>query len=196
MRRMPLGCLAIALLAAAFTAPTAAGQPTRMTFGDLIIEGRSFRGSIRERGPWEWEGPVTVRAPGFVMTCDALKLWPTADGGDFERVEADGNIRIEGSYRSADETEWEVDGRADSAEYDKTRQQSVLSGSVTFRAKNRATGRVVSVAAERLTYDVKAERFRFEQGDTPVRMEWQPQPPAEPSGESPAQPEAEKADEG
>jgi lipopolysaccharide export system protein LptA len=118
-------------------------------------------------------------------------------GPRYGEGEAAGNVRIEGRYRSADETEWDVDGRADSAEYDRKTQQGILSGSVTFRAKNRATGRVVSVAAERLTYDVKTECFRFERGDTPVRMEWQePQPPAETRGESPAQPEAEKADEG
>lgn len=199
MRRPALGPLAIALLAAALTAATAAaaGQGARMTFGGLRIEGQSCRIPFRERGPWEWEGPVTVRASGFIMTCDSFKLWPTPDYRDFQRVEAAGDVRIEGRHVAADETKWEINGRADAGEYDKKTQQGVLSGSVTFQAKNTATGAVRSAAAERLIYDVKTECVRFERGDTPVRMEWhQPQPPAEASGESPAQPEAEKAGEG
>jgi lipopolysaccharide export system protein LptA len=199
MRRPGLGHLAIALLAAALTVATAAaaGQTARMTFGDLTIEGQSCQGSFRERGPWEWEGPVTVRASGLTMTCDRFKVWPTPDYRDFERVEAAGDVHIEGRYLTAEETEWEIDGRADAGEYDAKTQQGILTGAVTFRARNTATGAILSAAAERLIYDAKTRGLRFERGDEPVQMEWQaPEPPAEPSGESPDQPEAEKADGG
>ncbi len=199
MRRSALGLLAIAVLAAALAAATAAaaGQATRMTFGDLTIEGESAQGGLRGEGPWEWKGPVTVRASGLTMTCDSFKLWPAANYRDFERVEAAGNVRIEGRYVAEDKTEWKVRGRAKAGSYDGKTQQGVLSGAVWFEAENPATGAVLSASAELLMYDVAKKRFRFERGDAPVRMEWQePRPPAEPSGGSPTQPEAEKAGEG
>ncbi len=124
MRRPALGRLATALLAVALTAAAAAAaQSARMTFGSLTIEGQSWQGGLRGQGPWEWKGPVTVRASGLTMTCDKVfKLWPTPDYRDFERVEASGHIRIDGRYRTADETEWEITGQADAGTYDaKTR---------------------------------------------------------------------------
>jgi hypothetical protein len=42
------------------------------------------------------------------MTCDSLKLWLTPDGRDAERIEASGNIRVQGRYVAADKTEWDI----------------------------------------------------------------------------------------
>ena len=182
---LALGVL-LAMVAGAMTAGLAAApkQTQRMAFRSFTVEGASLQGALQ--GPWEWAGSVTVKGSGLTLTCDTLKMWPTPDGRDVERVEASGNIRIAGRYVASDKTEWEVKGQAESASYERKAGQGVLKGAVSFEARNRATGAVVSAAAEKLTYDVKSRRFRFEGGERPVRMEWQEPEPQAGAGEAPA----------
>jgi lipopolysaccharide export system protein LptA len=145
-----------------------------MSFGGLTIEGQSWQGNFQQQGPWEWKGPVTVSSSGFTLTCDtSFKLWPTADFSDFERVEATGNVTVEGRYVTADNNAWDITGHANSATYDRESQRGTLSGAVVFEATNSVTGAALTAAAEKLTYDAKTQGFSFERGDSPVRMEWQ-----------------------
>jgi len=71
-----------------------------------------------------------------------------------------------------------VVGRADSAVYDSQSAQAVLRGSVDFQATNVVTGAVVSVSADKLTYDAKTLQFSFEKGENQVKAELR-QPPRE-----------------
>lgn len=154
-----------------------AGAPPRQTttFRSFSVEGQSLQGDLG--GPWEWTGKVVVTGSGITLTCDSLKLWLTPDGRDAERIEASGNIRVQGRYVAADKTEWEVNGKAAAASYERKTGQGSLRGEVNFEAKNLATGAMINAAAEKLIYDLKTKRFRFERGEQPVRMEWQePQP--------------------
>jgi len=164
-----------------------------MTFRSFTIEGQSLQGALQ--GPWEWTGSVTARTSSLTMTCDRLRMWLTPDGRDADRVEATGNIRIAGRYITTDRTEWDVDGRADSATYEGKPGRGVLQGSVSFHATNLSTGAVVSAASQKLTYDIKTKRFRFDRGEQPVRMEWQePEPAAKLTGAPADQPQKGGAD--
>ena len=166
----------------------AGGQSPRMTFGGLTIEGQFWEFSVEQQEPWVCKGPVTVTSSGFTLTCEtSFKLWPTANFSDFERVEAAGNVRVEGRYVTADKTSWDIRGRADSASYDRESQGAVLSGAVSFEATNFVTGAVVTAVGEKLTYDATTQRFSFERGKSPVRMEWQ-QPAEEKEGEAAGSP--------
>lgn len=160
-------CFTLALSAIGAYAAETAG----MTFRAFSVEGKSLQGQLA--GPWEWTGGVTVKAEGLTLTCDALKLWPSADGREADRAEASGNVNIEGRYVSAEGVAWSVSGRAASASYERKTGQSVLRGAVSFRATNTKTGAVMSAAAEKLIYNSETKQFRFERGDAPVRMEWQ-----------------------
>ncbi len=179
MKTSALTCALTVLFSLGMMSPraVAGGQAPRMTFGGLTIEGQSWQGNFQEQEPWEWKGPVTVKASGLTMTCDAsFKLWPTADFSDFERVEAAGNVRVEGRYVTSDKTAWEIRGRADSATYHRESQRGTLAGEVHFEARNSVSGAVLTAVGEKLTYDAESQRFSFERGEEPVRMEWQ-QPP-------------------
>jgi len=157
-----------------------AGAPQRQTaaFRTFSVEGQSLQGDLG--GPWEWTGNVVVTGAGLTMTCDTLRLWLTPDGHDAERIEASGNIRVQGRYVAADKTEWDIKGKAAAATYERKSAQGILRGEVSFEAKSLTTGAVVTAAADKLTYDIKTQRFRFERGEQPVRMEWkEPQPAAE-----------------
>jgi len=194
MKKLLALSLLFGLVAGAMTSALAAApkQTQRMAFRSFTVEGTSLQGALQ--GPWEWAGSVTVKGSGLTLTCDSLKMWLTPDGRDVERVEASGNIRIAGRYVASDKTEWEVKGQAESASYERKAGQGILKGSVSFEARNRATGAVVSAAAEKLTYDVKGRRFRFEGGERPVRMEWQEPEPQAGAGEAPAEgPQGESA---
>jgi len=146
-------------------------QPNRVAFRSFIVQGRSLQGPIQ--GPWEWAGSVTVTGYGMTMACDRLKLWPTGDARDFDRAEAAGNIVIRGRYAAADKTEWKVLGKAAAATYQRKAGKGMLRGSVSFEATNAATGAILCVVADKLSYDFRARRFRFERGDQPVRVQWQ-----------------------
>ena len=155
-----------------------------MTFGGLTIQGQSWQGNFQQQGPWEWKGPVTVETSGLTMTCDtSFKLWPTADLSDFERVEAAGNVKVQGRYVTPDKAVWEIRGRAASATYERKSQLGTLAGGVHFEASNPVTGAVLTAVGEKLVYDAKSQRFNFERGQEPVRMEWQ-QPPDKATGPS------------
>jgi lipopolysaccharide export system protein LptA len=164
------------------------GQTSGMAFRTFTVEGRSVQGQLR--GPWEWTGGVTVKGSALTLTADSLKVWPTPDGRDADKVEATGNITVEGQYVAPDKTTWEIAGKAASASYERAAAEGVMRGSVSFRAVNPATGAIVSAVADTMTYNFKTQQFRFERGEKPVRMEWQePAPPAA------AQPEAQKSKE-
>jgi len=166
------------------------GGAAGTAFRAFTVEGETVKADLRGAGPVEWVGKVTVRGAGLVLTADdGLKLWPTADWRDAERVEARGNIIVEGEYVGPDKTRWDINGKAASASYERASGEGVLRGSGTFRAVNRDTGAIVSAAADTMTYNFKTQQFRFERGDKPVRVEWQePTAPA-------AQPEADKSKE-
>ncbi len=194
MKKLLALSLLLGMVSGAMTAALAAApkQTQRMVFRNFAVEGQSVQGALQ--GPWEWAGPVTVKGSGFTLTCDSLKMWLTPDGREAERVEASGNIRIAGRYVAGDKTEWDVKGRAEAASYERKAGQGVLKGSVSFEARNLSTGAVVSAAAEKLTFDVKSKRFRFERGERPVRMEWQEPEPQAGAGEAPAdEPQGESA---
>ncbi len=185
MRRLTILLLLGVTLIVGAVAAALAGQTAGMTFRTFTVEGRSVQGQLR--GPWEWTGGVTVKGANLTLTADSLKLWPTPDGREAERVEATGNIALEGRYVAADHTPWEVSGKATSASYERTSAEGTMRGSVTFRAANAATGAVLSASADKLIYNFKTQQFRFERGDKPVRMEWQepaPPPAAQPAPES------------
>ncbi|MBN1460534.1 MAG: hypothetical protein JXA57_13455 [Armatimonadetes bacterium] len=176
MRVPALTCALTALLSLALTSQgaVAGGQAPRMTVGGLTIEGQSWEFSVEQQEPWVCKGPVTVTSSGFTLTCEtSFKLWPTANFSDFERVEAAGNVRVQGRYVTADKTSWDIKGRADSASYDRDSQRSILVGAVSFEATNSVTGAVVTAVGEKLTYDATTQRFSFERGDSPVLMKWQ-----------------------
>jgi lipopolysaccharide export system protein LptA len=177
MRRLTILLLLGVTLSVGAIAAALAGQTSGMAFRTFTVEGRTVQGQLR--GPWEWTGGVTVKGANLMLTADSLKLWPTPDGREAERVEATGNITVEGRYVAADRTPWEVSGKASSASYQRASAEGTMRGSVTFRAANAATGAVLSASADKLIYNFKTQQFRFERGDKPVRMEWQePAPPA------------------
>jgi len=177
-----------AILAASFAGRTDAGQTAAIRLRSFSVEGQSLQGSIQ--GPWEWTGGVTVSGSGMIVKADTLKLWLTPDGRDAERAEASGNIRIEGEYITSDKTRWEIEGRAERASYEGKARQGVLSGSVSFKAKNQTTGAVLSAGSDKLFYDFETQHFRFERNDAPVRMEWQEPVSASPPTEEIQEPTA------
>ena len=187
MKKLLALSLLFGLVAGAMTSALAAApkQTQRMAFRSFTVEGTSLQGALQ--GPWEWAGSVTVKGSGLTLTCDSLKMWLTPDGRDAERVEASGNIRIAGRYVASDKTEWEVKGQAESGSYERKAGLGILKGAVSFEARNLSTGAVVSAAAEKLTYDLKSKRFRFERGERPVRMEWQEPEPQAGAGEAPVE---------
>ncbi|MFB3883236.1 MAG: hypothetical protein ACE149_18365 [Armatimonadota bacterium] len=189
MRRLT-AVLLLSLITSAVAA--LAGQTSGMAFRTFSVEGGPVKVDLRGTGPVEWVGKVTVKGSGLTLTADdGLKLWPTADWRDAERVEAKGNITVEGEYTAPDKTKWSITGRAASASYDRASADGVMRGSVAFRAVNRDTGAIVSAAADTMTYNFRTQQFRFERGEKPVHMEWQepattpaqaPAPSKEPSG--------------
>jgi len=181
MNRSLTRSAAAIILALTVGSACAGGSSTRnrVAFRTFSVEGQAWGGPIE--GPWEWSGQVTVASADMTLTCDRLKLWPTKDGRDLERAEASGNIAIRGRYTAADGAEWKILGKAAAVTYESKAGQGVLHGSVNFEATNLATRAVLSVEAEKLTYDVKARTFHFSRGTEPVRLEWQePKPPASP----------------
>jgi lipopolysaccharide export system protein LptA len=166
------------LTLAAVAACAFGGQTSGMAFRSFTVEGRTVQGPIR--GPWEWTGGVTVRGSGITVTADSLKLWPSPDGRDADRIEANGNVRVEGRYVQADQS-WEFTGKAAVATYERASSEGVMRGSVTFHATNSVTGAAVSAAADKMIYSFKTRHFRFERGDKPVHMEWQEPAPAAPA---------------
>ncbi len=184
MRKISTCC---ALIAVCLTAAAAAGaaQPAlyQTTFGRFTIEARHFEGSFQNQGPWEWSGQVKVTSADLTMTCDRFKAWFTKDRRNWERVEAAGHISITGRYTAADNTIWQVTGKAEAGTFDAKTGLGVLKGAVDFRARNTTTGAAISAQADQLTYDTKTRRFKFERGEQPVRVEWrQPQPAPEKKG--------------
>jgi lipopolysaccharide export system protein LptA len=173
--RAVLVVLVLALVSSAL-AQTAGRTP----FGKLVVEGKAFEGDLR--GPWEWSKGVIVTAEAMTMTCDTLKAWPAKGGQDFERIEAEGNVRLNGAYTATDKSKWTVKGSAQSAAFDSKAGTAVLRGGVDFRAVSIVSGGVLNVQAEKLVYDQKTGKFRFEpQSGQQVRVEFEePKPAAAP----------------
>ena len=181
MTKIPALMLASALAATCLSAPAASGQQpgTKMAFREAHIISQLVRGPIT--GPWEFSDRVTVSGSGITMTCERLKVWPSSDRRGLARLEAVGNIVVEGSYRAEDKTDWKVLGKAESATYDFATGQGVLLGKVRFQATNAADQTTLSVTADKMIYDAKTASVRFERKDNPVHVEWQepePQPVA------------------
>lgn len=181
MTKIPALMLASALAATCLSAPAASGQQpgTKMAFREAHIISQLVRGPIT--GPWEFSDHVTVSGSGITMTCERLKVWPSSDRRGLARLEAVGNIVVEGSYRAEDKTDWKVLGKAESATYDFATGQGVLLGKVRFQATNAADQTTLSVTADKMIYDAKTASVRFERKDNPVHVEWQepePQPVA------------------
>jgi hypothetical protein len=162
MNRIAVPCLLIiACQTCLASAPGTAGQkPTKMDIGSFTVEGPVWKGPIT--GPWEWDDPVTVRGFGMVMTCKHLKAWPPQKGKEFERVEASGDIRIEGQRRDSNGNLWDLKGTADRLVYDKDSASLALEGPVSIAAVNLTTGSDLSVDAKKLTIDLKNKTFRGE----------------------------------
>ena len=182
--------LFMALAVVGLAAATAGSQerPARMTLGQYVLESERLEGTLQ--GPFELSPKVTVTGAGATITCDRLKVWPTAEGREIERAEAEGNIVVRGQYTASDRTEWRIVGKADSASYERKAGRGVLIGSVDFQAANAATGTTVSVQAHKLTYDFQTRRFQFERGAQPVRVQWQePESQPKPPPASSPQPE-------
>ena len=182
MRRESL-CVLVMILGAVSLAAAAAGKPESagIALDKRSITADRFEGTLGGAG--EWSGNVKLAAADISMTCDRLKIWLTPDQRYVLRAEAEGNIVVRGRYLDADKTEWEVVGKAKSGSYDKDSGQGALQGSVHFAATNLATKAMLSVEADRMTYNVSTRRFRFEGTTRPVRGEWQepasqPQAPA------------------
>jgi lipopolysaccharide export system protein LptA len=131
-----------------------------MKIQDFTVEGR-MKGDWT--GPWESLGPVTVRGEGMVMTCKHLKIWPPVKGKAFERLEASGDIQIEGQRRDSNENLWEIEGSADSLTYDRKSATLVLEGGVRLSAVNRTAEaedeRVLE--AEKLTLNLEKKTFEL-----------------------------------
>jgi len=172
MRRELVLVLTIALLAGGALPCVLAGQsaPAGGPFRGGTIEGEC-RGPIE--GPWEWPKGAKITTADLTMTCDRLKVWFAKDARTWERVEATGHIVANGRYTAASKEQWKVFARADSATYNAQTGEGVLKGSVDFRANNLTTGAAISVAADKLTYDVRTRQFRFERGEGQVKAEWQ-----------------------
>jgi lipopolysaccharide export system protein LptA len=185
MRRRLVQVLAIAVLAGTALTHVLAGQsaPAGAPFPGGTIEGE-FSGPIQ--GPWEWSKGAKITTADLTMTCDRLKVWLTKDGRGWDRVEATGHIVANGRYTAANKDQWKVFGRAESGTYGSQTGQGVLKGSVDFRASNLTTGAIISVSADKLTYDVKTRQFRFDKGGSQVKMEWQ-QPVQEEKAAAPPQ---------
>lgn len=161
--------LTVALLAMAATADAQTVGTT--SFGKFVVEG-VFEWDPKG-GLLEWSKGAIVTADGMTMTCDHLRAWLARSGPDFERIEAEGNVRMSGTYTAADKTKWEVKGSARSATFDSKAGSAVLRGDVDFRAVN-ATGGKVGVQADKLIYDQKTQKFRFERSsETRPRVEFE-----------------------
>ncbi len=164
--------------AALLAAQVKPASPGAARFGRYTIEAKHLEGTMT--GPWEFSNDVTVTGPEVTVTCDRLQIWPPSKAGvDFERAEASGHVVVRARYLASDRTEWTVVGTAAFGSYDRKAGQGVLRGSVRFDGTNLTTGAVLSVAADKLIYEIKTRQFRFEKGEEPVRVQWEePQPAA------------------
>lgn len=166
--------LGLAGLAAAWLATVAgAGQarPVRASVGRLMIEARRLEGEVG--GPTEFAGAVKLWAPELTVTCERLQVWPTPTGRDVERAEAEGEVVVRRRHVDAEGVSWDLAARAERAAYDAKAATGVLEGTVELRATNAATGARLTIAADRVTYDMRTRRFRSEQVRSPVRVQWE-----------------------
>jgi lipopolysaccharide transport protein LptA len=150
-----------------------AGQPKSppMSVEKYVIDSSHFEGTLD--GALEFSKGVKVTGDGITMTCDTLKVWWTADGRRVDRAQALGNVTLEGRYVAGDKSEWDILGKSEAARYERKAQEVLLEGSVNFQARNRTTGAQISVTGDKLVYDAKSRRFRFERVTNRVRMVWE-----------------------
>jgi lipopolysaccharide export system protein LptA len=178
-------CLAAAILLSVAVGAIWAGQqkPGAARIGKFTLESNGgVQGPLA--GPWEFSKGVTLTGPDIVVTCDTLKVWPSSQGGrDFDRIEATGKVSLRGRYTTKDGAEWKVTGSADSGAYDGKTGQGALRGAVKVSGTNQKTKAVVSVIADRMTYQMKSQQFQFERGGQPVFVQFEPpeQQPAAPA---------------
>jgi lipopolysaccharide transport protein LptA len=190
--RLGLALLLLAL-AGAFALAQISGQTP---FGKVTVTGGNLsRESFT--APWKWtrsahSGQITVTSGGMNLTCDALTAWLAKKGNDFERLEATGNIHLQGTYSTPDKQKWDLTGSAQAATFTSKDATGVLHGNVHLRAVNEATKEVETLEADKFTYNVKTGAFAFDsEGEKPVHLERTPAPaaptaapPAPPSGTS------------
>jgi len=163
--------VALALIAVGLAAEAQTLGST--TFGKIVIRSNASEWDMNSPGTMVWSKGVTVTVGDMTVTCERLKAWRTKDMRDFERIEAEGNVRVNGTYTAADKTKWTVKGSSEAATFDRKVGTGVLRGAVDFHAVNATTGSVLNVQAEKLIYDQKTQKLRFERGDRPVQMEFE-----------------------
>jgi lipopolysaccharide export system protein LptA len=183
VRRRPARFLVAALAATALACAGGLGraQSGAARFGSVTIEAQHLMGTLG--GPLECSKEVKITSGDMIVNCDRLKAWPSPDGKEVVRAEASGHVRINASYVAPDQSAWKVAGTADSATHDRKSGVSVLQGSLDLKATNLTTGAVVTVVADKLTYDAAAGQFQFERVGKPVRVVWeQPELTPQPAG--------------
>ncbi len=175
MRRRYRVLLAALVLAFATGAVAQTSTTGQTALGKVTITSNGpMEGTFR--GTWQWTKGVTVTSQGLTLTCDTLKVWPAKSGRDFDRVEAEGNVKIKGSYTASDKTKWSVNGSAQHAEFDNRARVGKLAGSVDLHAVNQADKSAVSAKADTFTYNQKTQTFRLDRNGQPVAMEFEPGP--------------------
>ncbi len=171
-----LGVVALLLMAWAAAAQTEA----RTALGKIVIQGE-LKGSVE--GPWTWSKGVTVTAGETVLTCDTLKVWPAKGGQDFDRVEGTGNVRLRGTYTTADKAKWQVNGSAQRVAYSNATGVGTLRGKVHLQTVNLSDKSRVTVEADTFTYNRKTQEFGFERAGKQVDLLIEPAPaPTKPAG--------------
>lgn len=167
-----LALLALALPLAAWGA--AAKAAARTTVGRVDITGENFTGSVQ--GPYTWSKGVTVTSQGMTLTCDTLKVWPAKGSREFSRMEAMGNVVINGLYTASDKTKWQVHSTAERGGLDNTTGLGTLNGNVNVHAVNVVDKSALGVQADTFTYNRKTQGFTFERGGKPVQAQFEPAP--------------------
>ena len=170
-------CLVLVVASALVVAGLAAEAQTMKstTFGKIVIESNASEFDMTDPGVMVWSKGVTVTTDDMTVTCERLKAWRAKDMQDFDRIEAEGKVRVKGTYLADDKTTWVVNGTAESAAFDRKAGTGVLRGAVDLHAVNSTTGSPLNVRAEKVIYDQKTQKLRFERGDRPIQMEFEPQ---------------------
>lgn len=180
MRFRHYGTLTItaALIVAGLTA--SAQTIGNAPFGKIVIKANASELNMNDPGVMTWSKGVTVTTGDMTVTCDRLKAWRAKSMQDFDRLEAEGNVRLNGTYTAPDKTKWIVKGSAKSAAFDRKTGTGTLLGAVDLNAVNATTGRPVKIQAEKVIYDQKTQKLLFERGDKQIQMEFEEPRPAAP----------------
>lgn len=149
-------------------------------FGKIVIKANAAELDMNDSGVMTWSKGVTITTGEMTVTCDRLKAWRAKNRQDFDRLEAEGDVRISGTYTAPDKTKWIVKGLARSAGFDRKTGIGALRGAVNLEAVNVTTGRPVKIQAEKVTYDQRSQKLLFERGEQQTQMEFEEPRPAAP----------------